>query len=97
MNGDETPANLAPAGHVRPAFVARMEHELADLGNQAKNVAHGGWAGWRPDHWQILFEIRTHVTKLALAFDAGDRDLVSHHAADLAVLAMKASEVHGTD
>ena len=87
----------APANLVRPAFVARMERELADPSNAAKNAEIGGWRGWQPTTWQILFEIRTHITKLALALTTGDRDGVSHHAADLAVLAMKASEIFGTD
>lgn len=88
---------------IRAGFTARMQAELAAPENLAKNSDVGGWAGWQPNRFQLMHEMRMHILKLDLAMQAAskatatdaDRDLVSHHAADMANYAMKISETHG--
>lgn len=78
---------------VREAFAQRMQDEITAPVNMAKN---GGWDNWKPDIWWGLNEIRKHVHKLAAALVANDRDGVSHHCADVAIVLMKLSELYGT-
>jgi hypothetical protein len=74
---------------VDPRFVEAMNHELA--ANQHK----GDWSKWVPDVAQIQGELYHHLDKLNSAVMLGNPAAVREHAADLALIAMKAFQTFG--
>jgi len=69
-----------------------MEGEL-----QANHASKGDWTTWRPDADQLLSELDHHVIKLRTALACSDKPGISEYSADIANIAMKASEVLGAD
>jgi hypothetical protein len=75
---------------VRPAFVARIDAEIA------ANENKGPWAAWQPDPMALESQIQHHFRKLRRALRDRNPAGVSEYAADIAALCMKADELHGS-
>lgn len=73
-----------------PEFFHRMDKELQC------NASKGDWKAWKPDRLTCLQELNHHLLKLHRAIRLNDHDRVSEFAADLANVAMKTAEIHGT-
>lgn len=84
------PARI-PTIHADPEFFCRMERELRI------NSSKGDWKGWKPDRMTCCDELRHHVRKLVRAIRLNDPERVSEFSADLANIAMKTAEVHGSE
>lgn len=87
---EAAPEECAGFSMVDLAFVRQMEREL--LGNQGKGI----WSDWKPDRMTCSDEIFHRARKLVRALRYNDKDGVSEHASDLANIAMKTAECHGT-
>lgn len=80
---------------VRADFIAAMLNELAV--GEAK-YGPGSWRKLRYSLPSVAFsEISLHAHKLSLALDAGDKEKIREHCADLANIAMKTEESFGPD
>ena len=75
---------------VNADFVKRMEAELK------ANACKGDWKQWKPDVSQAKSELKHHILKLEDALEKGESQMVSEYAADVANIAMKIAETHGS-
>jgi len=77
------------SNYIRQAFLDRMQFELE------ANKIKGDWAKLNYSYGDGAKELIYHVSKLLISTKVGDKDKVSEHAADVAVIAMKISESCG--
>lgn len=91
VNPENQEGSAIPSVLASPKFFARMNRELR------VNASKGNWSTWKPDRMTCMDELHHHLRKLGRAIRLNDKDRVAEFCADLANIAMKTAEVHGTE
>lgn len=90
-NPEATEVVRATAALASVDFFRSMDKELQ------RNSSKGDWRAWKPDRMDCTDELHHHLRKLCRALRLNDKDRVSEFSADLANIAMKTAEIHGTE